>query len=933
LRRGMIGGVVVCLLVFPAAHGQPSKREPATSQRPARAGLIERAIEEFKIQTRNLGHRPESRRAQRGPRPGWHGRLFWNLRNDFLDAVPHEVRQTGGEKGLLRRNQYGFNVAGPVLIPKIYRGVNRTFFSISYEGMREKLGQHFIRTVPTLPERAGDFSTTVDKAGELLPIYDPWTTRRNPDFDPRQPVSRSNLEYLREPFPGNRIPDSRLDPVARQALRYYPEPNAAIGPFFQNNYVVYAPEVNRANGARGNIDHSLGESQRLTFGFSFSNGFESPARLFPTVANPGRPDREFQSRSGYLQHVWTLSPSRVSTTRFSTWKSLSRNLPELLEGTSPFPVYRLGPYVSMGRSFPLSKTGRGNFQLSQQLSLKQGSHSWRIALEWRRERAHSYWPQYPSGRFNFSEGLTSLPGIVNTGHAFASFLLGLADSAERTVVEHPSYFRAGGIELGIRDEWEATEGVTVNLGLGLDISTPRVEKFNRQSTVDLSVPNPVNGRPGALIFAGRNGVGRAFQPVRVRPEGYLSIAWSPWKSRNTVLRFSLRRDYTAIPLYSGQWGTQGFVATPTAISPNKQLEPAAVLQDGPPEPDHPLPDLRPEAANDTVADLIDRSPAQPMYSSAGLSVERELPGALLVAVGLAHTEGKSMLASNAGVDLNAIPLDALIYRDLLNEEAFRRQLRPFPQYQGFDVYSAYPIGRYQRDEAYLRVEKRTTQGLSIRLVYEFSKQLDDYASPDGLQDYYHRRKEWALTYYNDPHRLSLTYMYELPFGPNRALLKVGDWKKYLVEGWSISGTTTYSSGDPLSLRAVFNNTGGVVKTLYVNAVPGVDPRVPERGPQRWFNPEAFVNPPDFTIGNVSRTHPQLYNPSRQNHDLAVTKRFPIGADRALEFTGTALNFLNHANWNRPDTEIGTKESPNVNAGRIIGSRGGRVIQLGLRFTF
>ena len=124
-----------------------------------------------------------------------------------------------------------------------------------------------------------------------------------------------------------------------------------------------------------------------------------------------------------------------------------------------------------------------------------------------------------------------------------------------------------------------------------------------------------------------------------------------------------------------------------------------------------------------------------------------------------------MMTGNDGANPNAVPLDALHYRDLLNEESFRRSLRPFPQYQRFDVYSSYPVGRYQRTESYLRLEKRTSQGMSLRAVYGFAKQMDDYAASGGMQDYYNRRKEWALNPSANPHTISLSYMYELPFGP------------------------------------------------------------------------------------------------------------------------------------------------------------------------
>jgi hypothetical protein len=292
-----------------------------------------------------------------------------------------------------------------------------------------------------------------------------------------------------------------------------------------------------------------------------------------------------------------------------------------------------------------------------------------------------------------------------------------------------------------------------------------------------------------------------------------------------------------------------------------------------------------------------------------------------------------MMVSSDGVNVNGIPLDALEYRDQLNDESFRRSLRPYPQYVGFDVSGQYPVGRYVRDAAYFKVEKRTSDGLGLSAYYEYGKQLDDYSGPNGVQDPYNRDNEWARTVGRPPQSFSLTYMYELPLGPGKTLFSWADWRRYMVEGWSLSGVTTMSAGDPLYLRPQFNNTGGVVDALNVNVVPDMDPRAANPGPDGWFNPAAFVQPPDFTVGNASRTHPYLLLPGSQNHDLSVTKRFSLDADRTVEFSAVGFNFVNHANWNDPDSVIGSATAPNVNAGRIIGSRGGRVIQLGLRYSF
>ena len=165
------------------------------------------------------------------------------------------------------------------------------------------------------------------------------------------------------------------------------------------------------------------------------------------------------------------------------------------------------------------------------------------------------------------------------------------------------------------------------------------------------------------------------------------------------------------------------------------------------------------------------------------------------------------------------------------------------------------------------------------------------------------------------------------------MLAFKDWRRYLVDGWSVSGITALQSGEPLVLRPLFNNTGGLIDALRVNIVNGVEPAVADPAPQLWFNPAAFAQPADFTPGNGPRTHPQLLTPGNQNHDLSVTKHISISQESAVEFSATGFNFTNTGNWTDPDTLIGPVSAPNLNAGKIIGSRGGRVIQLGMRFSF
>lgn len=914
-----------------AAFAQPVPRPAPRPSTPA--GELAKAADEFRTVTRNLGLRPDSPATVRttnisGPR--WHGRLFHNIRNNSFDAVPHEVTQRGGQRGLLRRNQFGFNASGPLPFKVLSQP---TFLTVTFEGMREKAGRADLRTIPTALERTGDWSRVVDQAGRPLPIFDPASTAPNPAFDAARPVTASNLQFNRAPFPGNIIPRQQLDPRAQQLLRHYPAPNADAGPFDRNNFFAFNPEVNSANGVILRADQPLTNRHRLGFHLNYSNGQDGVAAIFNTPANPSSVSRDRRNRAGTLEHVFTVSPRTLNTATISASSDQYLNRPELDESGKPFGSYRFQPYLSMGRSYPNARNIRNVFAATNSLGTRRGRHHYRVIGQLIREQINTLYPQYPEGRFQFSANLTSLPGIVNTGHAFASFLLGGPEYAERSIAISPSYFRRSRYYFGLRDQIELRSGLTVSLALNIEGGTPRVERYNRQSTISLSAVNPVNGLPGAMTIAAHDGNGRAFQPTVWKPEPSASLAWNLLGDTKSVLRAGYSRSYSPLPMYFSQWGTQAFNGNPTWYSQNPQLEPAIWLNRGFPPLQRPFPDLRPESANETTADLAEPRGLQPTYQSASLSLERELPGAMLLTIGCGHQTGRNLFLSNSGSNPNHIPPSALVHRDRLNSESFKRTLRPFPHFQRFDVYSSWPEGRYQRDAAQLRLEKRTSNGLSLAAYYEFSKQMDNYSGPSGVQDFSNRQNEWSLTSSNAPHRVSLTYLYELPFGGNRALWNYQDWRRHLVDGWSVSGATSVASGEPVALRPQFNNTGGIIDALNVNPVPGADPHVANPGPNRWFNPAAFVQPPDFTLGAASRTHPSLRMPGDQNHDLSLNKRIGLSAERSIEFTAVGLNFLNLANWTDPDTTIGTLNAPNVNAGRIIGSRGGRVIQLGLRFSF
>ncbi len=874
----------------------------------------------------------------------YRGNIYEYFRNDALDALPHEVRQAKGTKSVLRRNQFGFNLTGPVTVPWLYDGRGQTFFSVAYEGTREKISRPYLGDVPTVLQRSGDFSDLVDHAGRPVVIYDPATTRPNPDYDPGQPVSSTNLQYLRDPFPGNRIPAGRLDPVALKTLAYYPYPNTAVGPFLRNNFFANAAETNTPNGTVWKLDHDMGYRRKLIWNGRFSSGIDGSAPIFANPANPGSPRRRFRSRSGGFSDTFNVSPRVVN--QFSLragYRSLANAQEDIYRTHFPdqlgidglrggaFPRFDLGRFVDIGaRSGAMARYQIANYSVSDGISLRHNKHNLKLhgKVYWR--QVNSFRSQYPSGRFDFSGELTGLPGVNNTGSPAAQFLLGMPDRARQSIVLHPTYLRSEQYEVGVSDEYQITPKLTWTFRLNVEVDTAPREKFDRRSSLDFEGLNPENGRPGILVFAGRDGHSRTFAPNQVSWEPGVALAVSPWGDRKTVIRANYALFSESFPLDPTDLGALGFNASPLLVSPNRQLEPALLLREGFPRVANP-PNLTSTAANNLDVAYFEPRVHLPHIHEWRLEIERDF---LDFAIRVAYTgERGTHLFMGDDVELNPLAPSALQFRDRLYDLEFSQSLRPYPQFRRIAHGYGYPAGSNSFHRGSLRIDKRLSKGLSFTGSYSFSKQLDNVLRGRSPQNSTNLQAEKALSSYDRTHRLRASYLYELPFGAGRRFSSSRHWINTLGRGWTMSGMSIFQSGNPIRLRPLFNNTGGVAESLRVNLVPRVDPHVDNRSASLWFNPAAFDQPADFTLGNGPRNHPTLRNPGFWNLDMSLSKRVPVGEDWTLELIGEAFNALNHANLNKPDPIIGSIENPNTNAGRIIGSRGGRIVQLGLRLSF
>ena len=181
---------------------------------------------------------------------------------------------------------------------------------------------------------------------------------------------------------------------------------------------------------------------------------------------------------------------------------------------------------------------------------------------------------------------------------------------------------------------------------------------------------------------------------------------------------------------------------------------------------------------------MDLTAREPLYQSASLTVERQLPFSLILSAGAYYNGGHDLLVGESAANPNAINPSALSYGDLLYTESFAATLRPFPNYTSFDLNGLYPIGRYQRDAGFLRLEKRASNGLSVSAYYEYGKQFDDYSGPYGIQDFFNRNNDWSQTPGVPRQSLQISYVYELPIGGNKSSVNLSGWEQALASNWS-----------------------------------------------------------------------------------------------------------------------------------------------------
>jgi hypothetical protein len=812
------------------------------------------AVQEFKVQT--SGYPAEFGRSGGGIinlvyKSGanqLHGSAYDFLRNSVMDSNDFFSNRSGVPLASFKRNQFGFSLGGPVLLPKLYDGRNKTFFFVDYEGLRQRQASSVLTTVPTAAERSGDFSQDTTSAGKPIAIYDPHTT-----------VLQPNGNYLRQLYAGNKIPATQIDKVAANVSQYWPLPDiTGTNGSSINNYFATGSAATNINQYDVKGDQIISERQRLSIRLSQRNPTSTPAQFFPSaiaVALPTTSSTQ-DGLGGVLNYTFAISPTHLLEFRYGVTR-LNIAVQSASDGFDPtklgfpsyirdsanfltFPAFVPSGYLQIGGGASGSVGNLAVLTHTWELSDTKvfSHHNLKFGVETRLDIANANQVGKSTGDFTFSPSFTQGPNALTAsgtaGDSFASFLTGLGAGTlthNFKIIDTLSHYWAGYIQ----DDYKATSKLTVNVGLRYDLFLPRTERHDRANYLDLTSPSPLAGPSGipnlvgGLGFVGVNGApntqtntnymnfaprfGFAYHPLnRLVVRGGYGIFFTsqPTEAAATIGSTGFRTDSPFLGTIDG--------ATPNNYLSNPYPGGAFVPVSG-----SSLGLLTSVGAG--IGAPFRHSPST--YSQNwNVGLQYQLPGNWLVDVSYVASRGDQLLwdPNYNQLPVSDLALGAALLQTLKNPFAGlittagplagtivqkRYLMTAYPQFTSVD-WSYQPGANSFYNSLQVRVEKRFSNGLSLLGSYTRGKLMDDASSNNSSnfnssgtsQDATNRHNDWSLDTADVQDRLVVSGVYTLPFGRKQRF--GANWNRLvdaIVGGWQANGIATFQGGFPLALSA------------------------------------------------------------------------------------------------------------------------------------
>jgi len=905
-----------------------------------------------------------------------HGTLFHNMRRDIWNANAWANNFRGVTKPKDRFNEYGGGGGGPVYIPKVYDGRNRSFFYLTYsKDKRPITAAQALNTVPTALMKQGNFSQV--PAAQV--IYDPATTSGS----------------TRLPFAGNLIPRARFSRIANNLIATIPDPTR---PTLTSNFdFVNTNQYNR-HIYNIKIDHAFSAGNRLAFTVTKESELSDSVTAFSGPLGQGlknfqRPDNwrwnhDLVIRPNLLMHT-TIGYSRYR----QVWNNPNQQgfasklgFPGITGNSDATPrVVFSGADALSPWGVQDGKVNNGSqinitYHLSQGFSWVRGKHEFKTGWDARRLHTTSNPIDLAgtNGRYAFARAQTALPtNLAGTGHAFASLLLGLPDTADRVATP----VLLGNIRYGyhaayISDNWKVTPRLSLTLGMRYDVPVGWHDKIGDYSAMDRRIPNAAaGGLPGAYVFFGK-GAGRTGdkRPYRTDFSDFgPRLGFSYRLLDRTVLRGGYGIFYQT--LGNGGCGCRIGFSNPITIN-SDGLNGALQWDNGIAAPAgfRPPPLIDPAAGNNNPVDVFSENFGKaPRIQSWSFNIQHEVSKFL---IDIAYV-GNRARGLNSTLLLNQLPVSRLALGSLLqqridspavaaagftkpyasfaNSNTLAQALRPFPQYLDISERNA-GIGRTWYDSLQMKVERRFgdwqmfaahTWSKSLGLAHYrqiFSQNFGTSGFNVAAQDNYNYNEMKSHLPFDLPHVFNFLNTYNLPFGRGKKFINSDRFlTNLLVANWTVSTIQQYRSGGLVLVQAPANTLGtGVLFTQFKKANSGSGPvrtgidrgiLDPNNPTALWFNAAAFRAPGQFELGDAAQYHDDFRQPLVMDDRFSISKRmqFPVHGDRTVDLIYRAdfFNVFNRTNFGGTVGTIG-----NAAFGRTTGPQvGARIITMGLRLDF
>ncbi|HXD33065.1 MAG TPA: carboxypeptidase regulatory-like domain-containing protein [Pyrinomonadaceae bacterium] len=876
----------------------------------------------------------------------FHGTAYEFLRNNKLDARSFNQMMEGSDH--LVRNNFGGSLGGPIVR-------NKTFFFFNYEGLRLTQSDTMIDTVPTADEINGDFSMSG------ATIYNPFSAHPNPNFDPTKPISPTNPQILRDPFPDNMIPANLIDPKAAQFMRVYlPRPNMEMGMNGCGMTMMGAPTVFGAGVDCNNyldvrnrhhvtdygtirVDQTFnrGDSLFARYSFSSESGF-MPQNLpgFGAI-------HDNLSQNGTIGWNRIINPkivnmasitvSRLSMHRTSE-NSFTNDIVSKLgitgvgfggEGAFGAPWFNVQGYSGMGDSFVATPMHAWDTVLEARDSLnwQVGRHSLKFGGSYR----YFIWPMWGffqnRGYYQFTNGFTTRTATNDgTGAALASFLLGLPAVKQRQAGIPQMQLRQWYADAFVQDSFQITRNTTIQLGVRYEYMSPLrdIRYANTNLVFKDGVPSVfIGGQQGypeglnyasKLRFAPRAGFSHNIPGHGIVLHAAFGIFFTP-VDMNTWCNQRHNVPY----VFPETQQSDNFTPAPGIVASHFNFAPAVL-----------------GVTTVSFAAFEANAPAQYIEQWSG-SIEKSLGGETTLELGYLGSHGvhlqRSHLINNAPPGPGAIgprrPFKTLSFLPgMVLPSNIAITSTTFPV-SGINLLENSAQSWY--DAGYVNVRRRFAKGWTFLANYTFSKNLSD--APDFRSPMFESaapQNNSNLNLEKGPacdvrHRFALSAVYDLP-----ALRKSG-FLHTATKGWRLSTVYQAQSGFPFTI-SVFGDTANAGTLLGENPIRANYTGQPVFGPgthtaEQWFNKAAFATPPAFTFGDVGRN--ALYGPGLQTLDLALQREFSVTETVKLQLRAEAFNALNHTNLGTPNRFVNTPQFGTITEAATPG----REIQLGVRLSF